>query len=300
MTDLQPTNSRLVDLVDDYVSGQLDEGGIEELESLLTADSEALRYFVRYAGFHTDLHLEMRRNAGRRALSALAHFGGADFTGSSPDAGPEIMQPPWWALPRIWLAVAGILMLAGAALWMQGAFGQPSVHNDAGPAIAWLVNAQNCQWADGAADTGDMQAGTILRSGAWAGGNPLSVRRDGGDRGSGRAGIAHRPARPPAARQIDRKGSSRGVRLRSAFATGKGDRSRDGVRHSRRRVGRHRRRYIRRQGRSARQRDGERSNDRGVSMTRNQSARIAEGKITLQTAKSEEMDNSSGPSCLRR
>jgi hypothetical protein len=289
MTEPQPTSSRLVDLVDVYVSGQLDEGGLDELESLLVADSEALRYFVHYASFHTDLHLEMRaRNAGRRALSALGHLGGADFTGSAPDA--EVMQPRWWALPRIWLAVAGLLILAGAASWMQGWIGVPSVHDDAGPAIAWLVNAQNCQWADGAADTGDMQAGTILRlerglaeirfqCGATAViEGPaelelLTARRARLRRGRLTAKVPQEASGfevlSPQGKVID-LGTEFGIHVAESGVTdvvifdGKVEAHVNG--------------------------SHDRSNDRGVSLTRNQSARIAEGKITLQTAKSEELD----------
>jgi anti-sigma factor RsiW len=60
---------RLQELLDDHLDGRLDEAGVQELEALLRADAAARRHFVRYAGLHTNLRLEVRgRLAGARAL----------------------------------------------------------------------------------------------------------------------------------------------------------------------------------------------------------------------------------------
>src|SRR5581483_12333950 len=60
MTDFEHIPDRLRNLIDEYVSGQLDEPGVKELEAGLHQNREALLYFVRYARMHTDLHLELR------------------------------------------------------------------------------------------------------------------------------------------------------------------------------------------------------------------------------------------------
>src|SRR5262245_51432340 len=72
MSEPAPMPEPLNDLIDDYLSGLLDEARLQELERRLSTDPEALRYFVRYASLDTDLHLEVRaRQAGERALDRI-------------------------------------------------------------------------------------------------------------------------------------------------------------------------------------------------------------------------------------
>jgi ferric-dicitrate binding protein FerR (iron transport regulator) len=146
----------LKDLIDDYLSGLLDEARLAELEQCLLGDAEALRYFVRYARLHTDLHLEARAwQASDRALEWIGKL-----AQSSPAAAPNLAgtgRPP--ARRRVWALVtaAALLVSAGAGWWLlakNAAVGR-------GPAIAWLVNAQNCRWSEGEA-TEDMRAGKVL------------------------------------------------------------------------------------------------------------------------------------------
>jgi anti-sigma factor RsiW len=80
---------RFQELLDDYLDGRLDEAGVRELEALLRADAAARRHFVRYAGLHTDLHLEMRgRRAGARALGRI-ELVDARRHGSAPEGKEE-------------------------------------------------------------------------------------------------------------------------------------------------------------------------------------------------------------------
>src|SRR5262245_24026559 len=72
MNGPEHTPEPLQDLIDDYLSGLLDEPRLRQLEERLRADPEARRHFVGYARLHTDLHLEVRaRQAGARALDQL-------------------------------------------------------------------------------------------------------------------------------------------------------------------------------------------------------------------------------------
>jgi ferric-dicitrate binding protein FerR (iron transport regulator) len=152
MSEPQNVPQRLQDLTDDYLSGLLDEAGIGELEGLLRADAEARRYFVRYAALHTDLHLDARaRQAADRALGRLSDQSAAPARG---------LPPPLFAGARAWFYIkaaavaAGALLALGAGWWLLA--GRE-------PAIAWLVNAQNCKWAEDVAPAGDLRAGTVLR-----------------------------------------------------------------------------------------------------------------------------------------
>jgi len=144
----------LLDMADDYLSGVMDEGGLSKLEARLRADPEARWHFVRYCRLDTDLHLEGRaRKAGLRAMKAI----------------DQLQQPPAPAIQKrhkrrgwIWgIAAAAVILLAiGVYLWSLGGGRSPLEPHDR---IAWLVNAQDCQWADHQAPSGDMRAGKMLR-----------------------------------------------------------------------------------------------------------------------------------------
>jgi hypothetical protein len=153
----------LKDLIDDYLAGLLDEAGLGRLEQRLLADPEARRYFVAYCRLHTDLHLEARaRHVGARALLALDEPNGEAGAAPTPAARhPRLRRllASWPAKLAAWAAI--VLMCFGVA-WSVTSPGMPqqtqSPHD-----VAWLVNAQNCQWEGDAAPWGGMRAGTVLR-----------------------------------------------------------------------------------------------------------------------------------------
>jgi ferric-dicitrate binding protein FerR (iron transport regulator) len=153
MTD-QPSDN-LLDLFDDYLDDRLDAVRLGELEASLRADPEARAVFVRYCRLHTDLHLDARASqAGARALRRLA---GAEATTSVPGAEPAGRRQRWgWAL----LTAALVLLAVGLAGWFGRQRGP--VPEASGDEVAWLVNAQDCQWADGTPPTGEMRPGTLL------------------------------------------------------------------------------------------------------------------------------------------
>jgi ferric-dicitrate binding protein FerR (iron transport regulator) len=129
-------------LIEDYLNGTLDEARLADLEDRLRADPEARRSFVRYARLHTDLHLELRaRQASERVLDVIDR---------------QTATPARRRRGRTLLAVAAGLVVAAAVGWGV-------VHGRGTDAtVAWLVNAQNCTWADGQ-PPGDLRAGTTLR-----------------------------------------------------------------------------------------------------------------------------------------
>jgi hypothetical protein len=134
-------------LLDDYVDGTLDEAGLEALEERLRVDEESRAHFVRYCRMHTDLELESRaRRAGQRALRTIAELAPAPVTTSRGHS------------RRWWLALAAAVV-AALGLWWWSA----SRDGQAQDEIAWLTNAQDCQWADNQAPAGDMRVGKVLR-----------------------------------------------------------------------------------------------------------------------------------------
>jgi ferric-dicitrate binding protein FerR (iron transport regulator) len=154
MTTLHGLPDDLGDLFDAYLSRTIDEARLQELEDRLRADAEARTQFVLYCRMHTDLHLEARaRQAGQRAMHTIAGL----------TQGPSTRKPPKarWSRRRLGLAlVATVLVALGLWEWSGGwRQGQAEAREE----IAWLTNAQDCQWVDNQAPAGDMRPGKILR-----------------------------------------------------------------------------------------------------------------------------------------
>jgi FecR protein len=154
MTDPNPIPDPLKLLIDDYLDGSLDEAGTRELEQRLSADAAAREYFVRYARLNTDLHLEVRaRRAGARALNRIEEL----TTGSVRQGKSRRSGPAGWIY---WVAAtAAAVLLAVGVSWR--AWGPDGTGASSDPSIAWLVNAQNCQW-QGGNPAGDLRAGRML------------------------------------------------------------------------------------------------------------------------------------------
>ena len=140
----------LQDLIDDYLDGLLDEAGTAELEELLAARRRRPgEHFVRYARLHTDLHLEPRARPGRvsGALDQIGQTSCRRTTRRGPPAAGRLaaVLPVGSAAARSLAAAASCCWLSGPGGWLARA----GHERRARAAIAWLVNAQNCQWADG-------------------------------------------------------------------------------------------------------------------------------------------------------
>jgi hypothetical protein len=160
MSEGEPLPRRLQDLLDDFLDGLLDEAGVRELEAVLRADAGARRVFVRYARLHTDLHLEIRaRQASERALQRIEQ---AAQTPSAAPAPTGSARVGWGQVARLLtrkrLVAAACLLVAVGVGWrlLTSAGAAPEA------AVAWLVNAQNCKWADGVEPAGNMLPGRTL------------------------------------------------------------------------------------------------------------------------------------------
>ena len=152
MAEPEPEREPLLALIEDYLTGQIDEARLRDLEARLRDDPEARREFVRYARLHTDLHFELRaRDASERILEAI------DREAASPPATTESTPPQRSFLRRAlpWGAVAAGLLVAVALGWWALHPRSESVE------VAWLVNAQNCTWGGGEAPT-DLRPGKVL------------------------------------------------------------------------------------------------------------------------------------------
>jgi hypothetical protein len=158
------------DLVDAYCSGLLDDAGAARLESYLLGSPEARRHFVAYFQHHTELHFAVR--AGRAVDAVLERLASEDRVAGAGAGDPAHRRRPW-SVPGRWMGLAALVAAAAAVVaWLGVGLGpgigrRPPVTRAAGdPAaanVAWLVNAQDCRWADAGQRPGrDMRAGKDL------------------------------------------------------------------------------------------------------------------------------------------
>jgi ferric-dicitrate binding protein FerR (iron transport regulator) len=168
MNEPDDVPDRLKDLVDDYLKDLLDESRFHDLEELLSSSATARRYFVRYARLETDLHLEFRaRLAAGRALGQIERLGGRSgepsWTGGAAGApAPAGRAAPTRRRVLAWAAVAvAFLLIVGLSWWFGPPTSRPA-EDKPQPAIAWLVNAQNCRWSEAQEPVGDLRPGKVL------------------------------------------------------------------------------------------------------------------------------------------
>jgi len=170
----------IADLVDGYLTGRIEAAGLSELEAKLLADEGARREFLRYCQMQADIGFAVRASvAGRRALQTIqapaAQAPAARRSlldvGAVAGKAPGILSEGLDARPlrrklRLIAAMALACLLAAGAWGMAsrwwGDRGSPAGGDRPG-VTAWLVNAQDCQWEEAMAPTGDMRAGGLLR-----------------------------------------------------------------------------------------------------------------------------------------
>ena len=128
--------------IDEYLDGTLDADGMRRLEEDLRTSPAARDYFVRYSGLHRDLFLDARTH--RAADRALANI----------DPERPSRRPAAWAFGM----AAGILLAAFLGWWL-GLHRGPKATDES---IAWLVNAQDCRWADGQSPEEGLKTGFVL------------------------------------------------------------------------------------------------------------------------------------------
>jgi hypothetical protein len=162
----EPT-AEFLDLVDDYCSGLIDDAGMHRLECYLTGSAAARRHFVEYFHHHTEIHFAVR--AGRATDAVLERLASQGEGACSPGSNDSARGRRLWAVRRLWLGLAAVAATVVAAVAglslarLRPHPGPPSAGKPADENVAWLVNAQDCQWDDAGQRPGrDMGAGKDL------------------------------------------------------------------------------------------------------------------------------------------
>ncbi|APW59847.1 FecR domain-containing protein [Paludisphaera borealis] len=166
MSDVDPSLRPLDDLIQASCDGLLDDASLRELERRLSADAEARRSFAEAHLVHSEIRFVVRSRHASEALRTQLRDVATD--------GPTIASPARrWSLRRFAptetvgkLAAAVVLFALG---WGFLAMGRPrpaTAPATSEPSnVAWLVNAQDCQWAADESEMPgrDMRAGKLLK-----------------------------------------------------------------------------------------------------------------------------------------
>jgi hypothetical protein len=168
-----PAPEALEDLIAAYCDGLITDPDMHRLEGILLENQQARRAFVEAFQFHSELLFAIR---ARRASDAVLQRVLATGTPETTPTDVRAQFRSWWRSPKLRLALTGLaacLVLFGVHLFRKtGQFHARAIPTEAvepvrgaNGNIAWLVNAQDCQWAETESDMPgrDMRAGKLLR-----------------------------------------------------------------------------------------------------------------------------------------
>jgi hypothetical protein len=151
-------------LIDGYLVGDLDEAATADLDHALRQSPAARAYFVRFCKLETDLHAALRaRAATSRALTSIeiddyAYEGRHE---NRPSGAAPASRQPWWRRSRGWIAASILVLIAGmAAVWSARPRAEKT-RSVSTAEVAWLINAQDCDW-DGMAAGGLVPGRTVI------------------------------------------------------------------------------------------------------------------------------------------
>lgn len=120
-------NTEDLKLIDDYLANSLDAAGMAVLEDRLRKSESLRQFFVEYSALDTNLHLvSQSQKSLADALQQVELV-------TKPAAPTKLNIRSWW-----W-AVAGSLLLVSLVGLSWFTLRTP-------PAVAWILNAQNCDW----------------------------------------------------------------------------------------------------------------------------------------------------------
>jgi hypothetical protein len=193
----------ILELIDGYLDGTADAGGVARLKAWLEQDQANIRLFAREVFLHQQLRETLLAQNTAQCLAATSptdfeHAADNPKLADSPAADPPATKAPvvfprdlgfgfggtFTHVPMILLVAALATLLAVAAYqvgWKGGAgsihlaeratlnaasapYAETAPYADSGPYVATLVKFTNCQW-DSARTTADLNRGSQLSPG---------------------------------------------------------------------------------------------------------------------------------------
>ena len=165
-------------LIDDYLDGELDEAGGERLCAWLDSDPQNVQRFVRHVFLHRQLREAMLAENVGECLEASGDSSVDTGEACRRDSSIRSVQRIWSYYPIVLALLFGVLASSVvtwqiAARWFDATGNRVTVvppgklevpRHGAGPYVATLVNVTNCRW-DQALSTADLKQGSVVRSG---------------------------------------------------------------------------------------------------------------------------------------
>ena len=169
MRELDASPRRLDDLIQASCDDLLDDESFRELEQRLLADPEARRRFALAHRVQSEIRFVIRsRHASETLLGRILTADGASEQPPQPvRRRPFVRFSHSWSVAK-WAAAALIVLAVGWGLLATARprSGRPPIATATERAnVAWLVNAQDCQWAQDESEMPgrDMSSGKLLR-----------------------------------------------------------------------------------------------------------------------------------------
>ncbi|HEV3162445.1 MAG TPA: FecR domain-containing protein, partial [Isosphaeraceae bacterium] len=166
-------------MLDEYCNSLIDDDGLRRLEASLLASPEARREFVAYFQLHTELQFAVRaRKAADAVMGQVTDDGDSERRNGSLAELSSAERVRRFPVPRMrlsrWQALAAGVFITAVGFLIGQAGRSPTKPPRAASQtprgsqplnVAWLINAQDCQWAGDEGDMPgrDMRAGKVLR-----------------------------------------------------------------------------------------------------------------------------------------
>ncbi len=171
MNSGEPLAGSCSDLIEAYCDGVIGEEDVRRLEAYLLPNADSRREFVAAFHLHTELQFVMR--ARRAADGALQRVRASAPAEQEKMASSSIGGRVWQLRPRlmkgalaclVFAAVLGALLIVLLRFPVASSALSRSSSDRGDENVAWLVNAQDCQWAQAESEMPgrDMRAGKRL------------------------------------------------------------------------------------------------------------------------------------------
>lgn len=173
--------SRVDEALGRVLEGEAEPGDVEVLVAAMRRDEHFAREVIRLFAVDDLLRQSHEPDGGaftaavrtrlaaedsadtftRTVLEQLPAADGPPVT--TPSGGARPARRSAWRTPAFWAAVVAVVSIIGGVWWVARGAGRSGDENRSGQDIAWLNNAQDCEWAERGTPIGGLSPGKVLQ-----------------------------------------------------------------------------------------------------------------------------------------